>query len=104
LRWQNSSINYRLRCTVAARVRKAIRNKGPGLFSSLGYTVQQLKNRLEALFLPGMSWDNYGEWEIDHIVPHRKFGYTAETDPEFRACWALTNLQPLWKPDNRRKH
>lgn len=25
-------------------------------------------------------------------------------DPEFRECWALSNLQPLWAKDNMSKH
>ena len=40
-----------------------------------------------------MSWDNYGEWHIDHIVPVREF---TNDVPASIVC-ALDNLQPLWK-------
>ena len=103
VRWQKKSVNHRLRNTVSARVRKALRRKGHGIFSLLGYTVAQLREHLEGLFQSGMSWDNYGEWHIDHVVPHCRFSYTTAKDPDFCACWALTNLQPLWKADNLRK-
>ena len=65
----------------------------------LGYSVLDLKVHLESLFTEGMSWENYGDWHIDHIKPVSKF------DPEtpMRIVNALSNLQPLWGPDNIRK-
>ena len=33
----------------------------------LKYTANELKNHLENLFTDGMSWSNYGEWQVDHI-------------------------------------
>ena len=48
-----------------------------------------------------MSWDNYGDWHIDHITPKSTFDLS---DPdEIRACWSLPNLRPLWGKDNIRK-
>lgn len=35
----------------------------------LGYNPLELKLHLENLFTIGMSWDNYGEWQIDHKIP-----------------------------------
>lgn len=70
----------------------------------VGYTCADLVRHLERQFVSGMSWNNMGEWHIDHIVPKSSFKYTDETDPEFKACWALTNLRPLWRGDNQTKH
>ena len=50
-----------------------------------------------------MSWDNYGEWHIDHILPDSSFYYVSTEDDEFKKCWALSNLQPLWAIDNLKK-
>ena len=50
-----------------------------------------------------MNWDNYGEWQIDHIKPKSWFHYENETDQQFRECWSLDNLQPLWAKDNLSK-
>lgn len=70
----------------------------------VGYTVHDLMRHLESLFLPGMTWENSGrEWHIDHIRPRSSFTYSEPTDPEFLKCWAMANLQPLWKIDNLRK-
>lgn len=69
----------------------------------LPYTIEQLKKHLEKLFKPGMSWDNYGKWHIDHIVPDSSYNYISVTDKQFLQSWSLKNLQPLWAIDNIRK-
>jgi hypothetical protein len=69
----------------------------------LGCSIEELRNHLERLFLPGMSWDNYGMhgWHIDHIIPVSYFDFT---DPEQqKRAWHYTNLQPLWAEDNLKK-
>src|SRR3989344_9381789 len=58
----------------------------------LKYAAVDLKNHLEALWLPGMSWGNYGEWHIDHEKPICTFH--PDTDPAI--VNALFNLRPLW--------
>jgi hypothetical protein len=70
----------------------------------VGYTVDQLKSHLEKQFLPGMSWENYGKWHIDHKIPVAVFNITSFQDIDFHKCWALDNLQPMWKIDNLKKH
>jgi hypothetical protein len=73
--------------------------------SVVGYSLADLVAHLERQFLPGMSWKNQGSrWHIDHIRPVSSFKFTSVDDVEFRACWALTNLRPLWKETNLRKH
>lgn len=59
----------------------------------LGYSALDLKKHIESFFTIGMSWDNYGEWEIDHIKAVSKFDKS--TPPNI--VNALNNLQPLWK-------
>lgn len=71
-----------------------------GWRKELGYSFLDLKLHLEALFQPGMTWDNYGVWHIDHIKPRVLCKYTTIYDPEFQECWGLHNLQPLWGADN----
>lgn len=69
------------------------------------YTLSQLTNHLEKLFTPEMSWDNYGSyWHIDHIFPKSKFNFICPDDEEFKKCWDLSNLQPLEKVANLKKH
>jgi hypothetical protein len=72
--------------------------------SLVGYSLNDLIIHIERQFVPGMSWDNIGLWEIDHIRPRVMFQYADADDPAFKECWALTNLRPLWAKDNRSKH
>jgi hypothetical protein len=50
-----------------------------------------------------MDWSNYGDWEIDHIIPLVRFSYGSVDDADFSAAWALSNLRPLWQRDNASK-
>lgn len=67
----------------------------------LGYTVLELKEHLESLFEDGMTWENRGEWHVDHIVPVSWWLKESVTDPS--CINALINLQPLWAKDNLAK-
>ena len=82
------------------RVRQVIRLESQLKSSDalLGCTHDQLVQHLESQFLPGMSWNNYGDWHVDHIRPCASFDLL---DPEQQArCFHYTNLQPLWAKDN----
>ena len=72
-------------------------------FQLLGYTIEELMLHLESLFTDGMTWDNYGEWHVDHKKPMALFNFETVDDQEFKECWKLDNLQPLWGPDNLSK-
>lgn len=69
----------------------------------VGYTLKDLIKHLEKRFKIGMSWENYGKWHIDHIIPQAAFHYTSPDDVDFKRCWALKNLQPLWHWENESK-
>ena len=69
----------------------------------VGYTLQELMIHLENLFEPWMTWENYGEWHIDHKRPQSLFNYETAEDTEFQECWALANLQPLEATVNIKK-
>lgn len=68
---------------------------------NLGCSIVELRSHLEMQFQPGMSWENYGTWHIDHIVPLCSFDLTDDRQVQ-KACH-YTNLQPLWAADNLRK-
>ena len=72
-------------------------------FDLLGYTIEELMTHLESLFTEGMTWDNYGEWHVDHIKPMTSFSFESVDDAGFKECWDLKNLQPLWWNDNLSK-
>lgn len=73
----------------------------------LGCSINDYRTYLESLFLPGMSWDNYGmgdineTWHIDHIIPISAFDLT--NTHEIKKAFHYTNTRPLWAIDNLKK-
>ena len=69
----------------------------------LGCTVPELKKHLESQFVKGMTWDNHGEWELDHVIPISYAGDSLQE--EFWQMYLMNykNLMPLWKSDNASK-
>ena len=98
---------HRMQKNVSANVSNSLRrakvSKNGKFWNMIGYSADELKVHLENLFTKGMTWDNYGEWHIDHVKPKSLFEIKNFGDREFMACWSLENLQPLWAQDNIRK-
>lgn len=94
---------YKLYLLLRSRNYKALKglNKSKRSQELLGATWEQAREHLESLFQPGMTWENHGLWEIDHIKPVSSFDLTKVE--EQRIAFNYKNLQPLWKEDNRRK-
>jgi hypothetical protein len=69
-------------------------------FEILGYTPDDLVKHLDSQLNDGMTWQNYGEWHVDHKLPITSFTFTDMNDPEFKKCWSLENLQPMWGTEN----
>lgn len=65
----------------------------------IGCDQDTLVNHLASQFVPGMTWGNYGQWHIDHIIPL----VSAQSEEEMYKLCHYTNLQPLWALDNIKK-
>lgn len=89
--------------SVSTRIRRSLKGGAKGIFSHLPYTKEDLVNHLEKQFTEGMSWENYGEWHIDHIMPIASYKYESIEDEGFIECWSLSNLRPLWAKENLSK-
>jgi hypothetical protein len=100
-----STAKGRLKCNISTAIGVSLHGNKAGRHWEMlvGYTVNDLKQHLEKQFLPGMTWDNYGKWHIDHRIPISAFNFETAEDIDFRQCWALRNLRPLWAADNIRK-
>jgi hypothetical protein len=100
-----NDIDFKLRGVLRARVRAAITRTGGDkshkTMGLIGCSIERLRQHLEAKFTDGMTWDNHGEWHIDHIKPCAAFDLTCERQQ--RECFNYTNLQPLWAVDNLTK-
>lgn len=97
--------NFRTAHYLRVRTRKVIlvQNgvKSESTEKLLGCTFAEARVYIESQFTEGMSWENYGEWEIDHIRPCASFDLT---DPEQqKICFHYTNLRPLSVNENRSK-
>lgn len=75
-------------------------HKNGHYFEVLKYSPQELITHLENQFSEGMTWENYGQWHVDHIKPISSHQIKEIGDDEFMKCWSLSNLQPLWGKDN----
>lgn len=79
--------------------------KGQKWESLVGYTASDLVKHLQQQFSGDMDWNNYGKvWEIDHIIPKSVFNYETPLDLDFKRCWSLMNLRPLYVSENRKKY
>ncbi len=94
---------YKLRRAISNRINQVVSRGGftkrSGIGTMIGCSWIDFKIYLESKFTEGMSWDNYGKWHIDHIVPCA----SAQSEEDLIRLQHFTNLQPLWATDNLRK-
>lgn len=106
-RWESNKrktdILFRLKQSVRHRINTIISRtnmvKSKSSFDLVGIDVLELKQYLESKFIDGMSWDNYGVWHIDHVIPLS----SAKNEEELYKLCHYTNLQPLWGEENLKK-
>ena len=100
--WKRTGKARRLRKNISVAIKRSLKGGWPSevIFNKLGYTIDQLKEHLEKKFKEGMSWDNHGEWHIDHVIPQSWLPFDSIEDENFLKCWCLDNLQPLWAKEN----
>jgi hypothetical protein len=65
----------------------------------VGCDIHVLREHLQKQFNDGMTWENQGEWHIDHIIPLS----SVKTEDELYKLCHYKNLQPLWAEDNLKK-
>ena len=96
---------YVIVCRLRSRLNNAMKAKKAERRNSLreliGCSVEFLSGYLEARFKEGMSWENKGQWHIDHIIPCVKFDL--KNPEEAKRCFHYSNLQPLWSAENLSK-
>lgn len=92
-------VSYNLRTRLNQIISQKRFNKNNNFAKYIGCSLEELKYHLEKQFAEGMTWDNYGKWHIDHIIPLS----AAKTEIEIYELCHYTNLQPLWAKDNLKK-
>jgi hypothetical protein len=90
-----------LRSRLGTAINRQNSSKNNTTIELVGCSVSFLKGFLEAKFKEGMTWENHGEWHIDHIKPCASFNLLNEE--EQKKCFHYTNLQPLWATEKLSK-
>ncbi len=94
---------FKLTGNIRTLISKTIREFGVSKKSKsyiiLGCSFEEFKIYLEKQFINGMTWDNYGEWHLDHKKPIS----LAKTEEEIYEFNHYSNFQPLWQFDNLSK-
>lgn len=68
------------------------------------YSVEDARKHIKNNLLDGMNFSNYGKvWHLDHIIPQTALPYESREDENFKKCWALNNLKPLYIKENTSK-
>lgn len=90
-----------LKLKVSNAIRRHLRcKKSKKTIEYLGCNIGEYIKYLEQQFDDKMTWDNYGEWEIDHIVPVKYNNPDLDT---IKQRLHYTNTQPMWKSENMAK-
>lgn len=90
-----------LRNRLSSAIKRQLAKKHDHTLDLLGIPMDEFMDYLEQQFTEGMTWENKGQWHIDHIVPCSSFNLLERSEQE--KCFHYTNLQPLWAADNYRK-
>lgn len=93
---------FRAKSNMRSRMWHLLKESKTGTVGHIPFSGPALRAHLEPQFKPGMTWENYGRvWHVDHIKPCALFDFTNPVEVE--ACFALSNLQPLWAEENKSK-
>lgn len=97
------TLKHRLRALIRVTLNKG--RDGVRMRELLGYGTEELRAHLERQFTSGMTWSRFlaGEIHVDHIIPVVHFSIESADSAEFRACWAVSNLRPMWAGENLAK-
>lgn len=103
-KWKKRDAKFERKLYLSQNRRIAHALKGQGMLKDkhtieyLGCSIPFLQRWFEFLFTDKMSWDNIGEWHIDHVKP--VCSYDLSEKQQCEECFHWTNLQPLMKRDN----
>jgi hypothetical protein len=91
---------FKLRCNIRNLITLSLikqgYNKQSRTFEILGCSFEDFKQHLERQFKKGMTWENQGQWHLDHIYPVS----LAKDEQELIRLNHYTNFQPMWALEN----
>lgn len=99
-----TNLKFYLNCQIAGAIRKTIKNNKNGRHweDLVGYTLKDLTKYLKKTMPEGYTWQDYleGKLHIDHKIPISAHNFTKPEHPDFKRCWALSNLRLLPAREN----
>ena len=94
---------FKLKCNISSLIYLSFKRnrhrKNSKTKEILGCSIDYFKIYLEKQFTKGMSWDNSGDWHLDHIYPVS----LAKDEEHLIQLNHYSNFQPLWAIDNFKK-
>ena len=97
-------IAHNIRCTNRYIVKKINSVSDERVQKWLGINREGFKQHMENLFKPGMTWENHGEWHLDHKKSLDKFKDNLTDKKCIDEANHYTNIQPMWAEDNSKKY
>lgn len=98
-------VHRKIKSRLSNRIKDALKakslRKDNNTMSYLGCSHVFLKKWFEFLFVEGMSWDNIGQWHIDHVIPCASYDLTNED--HIKQCFSWKNIRPCWEKENLEK-
>lgn len=94
---------FKLSNTIRSLIKNSFKNNGftkkSNTFKILQCEFIEFKVYIESQFREGMTWDNHGEWHLDHKIPIS----WATSVEEIIKLNHFSNFQPLWANENLSK-
>jgi hypothetical protein len=107
---RRNDVKFSLNNRISRRMNAALKSRGGSKMrqhweSLAGYSVESLLLHIQSKLTKGMTMEDVlnGKVHIDHKIPVAAFNFESTRDLDFKRCFALENLQPLWAIDNIRK-
>lgn len=92
-------LSHNIRSLISNSIKKMNFLKSKKTQSILGCSFEEFKSYIESQFQEGMSWENQGDWHLDHKTPIS----WAKSEEMVLELNHYTNFQPLWAKDNLSK-
>jgi len=96
-----NTIIKKIKDRVSSRAKAASEDCGHEWRELLGVSLSGYKKYLEIFFYKNMTWDNFSEWDIDHVKPIKEFDLSQKS--ERLKAFHFTNTRPLFKDDHKKK-
>ena len=93
------NFKLKLRDSISKSLKRGGYTKRSKTFDILGVDYETFQTYISRKFKEGMTFENHGEWHLDHIIPMA----SANTEEEAIKLNHYTNFQPLWATDNLKK-